>query len=40
MDGGDRPAGNDPGTDDGRTVTALPGVADASAPAIIPPMEG
>ena len=40
MDGGDMPAGNDPVTDDGSTVTALPGGADASAPAIIPPMEG
>lgn len=40
MDGGDMPAENDPVTDDGGTAAVIPGGADASAPAIIPPMEG
>ena len=40
MDGGDMPAENDTVTDDGGTVTVLPGGEAASAPAVIPPMEG
>ena len=40
MDGGDMPAENDTVTDDGGTVSVLPGGADASAPVITPPMEG
>ena len=40
MDGGDMPAENDTVTDDGGTAAVIPGGAAASAPAIIPPMEG
>lgn len=41
MDGGDMPAENDTVTDDGSTVTVLPGgMAEATAPVITPPMEG
>ena len=40
MDGGDMPAENDTVTDDGSTVTVLPGGEAASASAVIPPMEG
>ena len=40
MDGGDMPAENDTVTDDGSTAAVIPGGAAASAPAIIPPMEG
>ena len=40
MDGGDMPAENDTVTDDGSTVTVIPGGEAASAPAVIPPMEG
>ena len=40
MDGGDMPAENDTVTDDGSTAAVIPGGAAASAPAVIPPMEG
>ena len=41
MDGGDMPAENDTVTDDGGgTAAVIPGGADASASAVIPPMEG
>ena len=40
MDGGDMPAENDTATDDGGTAAVIPGGAAASAPAVIPPMEG
>ena len=40
MDGGDMPAENDTVTDDGSTAAVIPGGEAASAPAVIPPMEG
>ena len=40
MDGGDMPAENDTVTDDGGTAAVIPGGAAASAPAVVPPMEG
>ena len=40
MDGGDMPAENDTVTDDGGTAAVIPGGEAASAPAVIPPMEG